>query len=148
MNSAEVYGLDISEGALQIARENAKEFKTDVKFYQIDILKEEIPLDDLDILVSNPPYIPEKGKALMHKNVLDFEPELALFVPDEDPLLFYRVIAEKAKKCLKKGGKLYFEIHEYYGQEVLNLLNKQGYSKIELIQDLNDKDRIVKGILG
>lgn len=148
MNSAEVYGLDISEGALQIARENAKEFKTDVKFYQIDILKEEIPFDDLDILVSNPPYIPEKGKALMHKNVLDFEPELALFVPDEDPLLFYRVIAEKAKKCLKKGGKLYFEIHEDYGQEVLNLLNQQGYSKIELIQDLNDKDRIVKGILG
>ena len=101
------------------------------------------PVEDLDILVSNPPYIPEKGKAAMHRNVLDFEPDLALFVPDHDPLLFYRIIAEKGKKLLKTGGKLYFELHEEFGSEVLSLLREKGYVELRLLKDLNGKDRMI-----
>lgn len=143
---SEVYGVDISQEALDIAEKNAKKLKASVIFSRCDIL-EEMPLQsDLDILVSNPPYIPEKGKAEMHTNVLDFEPDLALFVPDEDPLIFYRVIAEKGMKLLKEGGKLYFEIHEDYGHKVVSLLEKTGYQKIKLHQDLNGKYRIVSAM--
>ncbi|MFC3416286.1 peptide chain release factor N(5)-glutamine methyltransferase [Algoriphagus hitonicola] len=145
MNEAEVYGLDVSASALAIAQKNGKALKAKVNWIQLDILKEEIPIQDLDILVSNPPYIPEKGKAKMHSNVLDFEPELALFVPDEDPLLFYRRIAELGKKALKPKGKLYFEIHEDYGKEVQDLLLQKGYTEVKVIQDLNGKDRMVFG---
>jgi release factor glutamine methyltransferase len=145
MNEAEVYGLDVSESALAIAHKNAEELKARVDWIESDILKEEIPIQDLDILVSNPPYIPEKGKAKMHSNVLDFEPELALFVPDEDPLLFYRRIADLGKKVLKPKGKLYFEIHEDYGKEVKDLLLLKGYTEVKVIQDLNGKDRMVRG---
>lgn len=147
MNGAEVYGLDVSASALAIAQKNGQALKAKVNWIQLDILKEEIPIQDLDILVSNPPYIPEKGKAKMHSNVLDFEPELALFVPDEDPLLFYRRIAELGKKALKPKGKLYFEIHEDYGKEVQDLLLQKGYTEVKVIQDLNGKDRMVFGQL-
>lgn len=145
MNEAEVYGLDVSESALAIAQKNAEALIAKVRWVQQDILEEEIPIRDLDILVSNPPYIPEKGKEKMHRNVLDFEPELALFVPDENPLLFYRRIAILGKKALKPKGKLYFEIHEDYGKDVQNLLFDLGYSEVEIIPDLNGKDRMVKG---
>lgn len=145
MNEAEVYGLDVSESALAIAHKNAEELKAKVRWVQQDILEEEIPIGDLDILVSNPPYIPEKGKEKIHRNVLDFEPQLALFVPDENPLLFYRRIAILGKKALKPKGKLYFEIHEDYGKDVQNLLFDLGYSEVEIIPDLNGKDRMVKG---
>ncbi|MDE0559149.1 peptide chain release factor N(5)-glutamine methyltransferase [Algoriphagus sp. NF] len=145
MNEAEVYGLDVSESALAIAHKNAEELKAKVHWIHLDILEEELPIGDLDILVSNPPYIPEKGKEKMHRNVLDFEPELALFVPDENPLLFYRRIAILGKKALKPKGKLYFEIHEDYGKDVQNLLFDLGYSEVEIIPDLNGKDRMVKG---
>lgn len=145
MNEAEVYGLDVSESTLAIAHKNAEELKAKVRWVQQDILVEELPIGDLDILVSNPPYIPEKGKEKMHRNVLDFEPELALFVPDENPLLFYRRIAILGKKALKPKGKLYFEIHEDYGKDVQNLLFDLGYSEVEIIPDLNGKDRMVKG---
>jgi len=143
MQQAKVYGLDISEEALDVARKNAKQLHTDVIFLKSNILEELPPIEDLDILVSNPPYIPEKGKAEMHPNVLDFEPGLALFVPDQDPLLFYRVIAEKGKKLLKPGGKLYFEIHEEFGAEVLSLLEEKGYVELRLLKDLNGKDRMI-----
>lgn len=145
MNEAEVYGLDVSESALAIAQKNAEALIAKVRWVQQDILEEGIPIRDLDILVSNPPYIPEKGKEKMHRNVLDFEPELALFVPDEDPMLFYRRIAILGKKALKPKGKLYFEIHEDYGKDVQNLLFDLGYSEVEIIPDLNGKDRMVKG---
>lgn len=145
MNEAEVYGLDVSESALAIAHKNAEELKAKVHCIHLDILEEELPIGDLDILVSNPPYIPEKGKEKMHRNVLDFEPQLALFVPDENPLLFYRRIAILGKKALKPKGKLYFEIHEDYGKDVQNLLFDLGYSEVEIIPDLNGKDRMVKG---
>lgn len=146
MNQPEVFALDISEAALTIAKANARQLNANVQFFQRDILTEPIPVDSLDILVSNPPYIPEKGKVSMHRNVLDFEPELALFVPDEDPLLFYRKIAEKGRQALKPDGKIYFEIHEDYGNAVQKLLFDVGYSAVQIIQDLNEKDRMVRGI--
>lgn len=148
MKEPEVYALDISLEALKVARQNAKSLKAEVNFLQGDILRERIPLESLDILVSNPPYIPEKGKAEMHKNVLDFEPGLALFVPDEDPLLFYRRIAELGREHLKKGGRLYFEIHEDFGPETVDLLESMGYQEVRLIQDLNGKNRIVTAVWG
>lgn len=147
MNQAEVYGLDISEEALEVARKNAKLLHAEVTFLKCNILEELPPIEDLDILVSNPPYIPEKGKAEMHQNVLDFEPGLALFVPDHDPLLFYRVIAEKGRQILKPNGKLYFEINEKYGLEVTDLLRSLGYQELKVLKDLNGKERMVSGIL-
>jgi release factor glutamine methyltransferase len=143
LNKAEVYGLDISKEALEVAHQNAKLLHAEVSFLKCNILEELPPVEDLDILVSNPPYIPEMGKAEMHRNVLDFEPELALFVPNEDPLLFYRVIAEKGKKLLKPGGKLYFEIHEEFGADVLSLLEEKEYDELRLLKDLNGKDRMI-----
>lgn len=146
MAGPEVYGLDVSPEALDIARKNAKFLRANVTFLQADILKEIPSVKDVDILVSNPPYIPEAEKAEMHRNVLDFEPALALFVSNEDPLIFYRVIAEKGLDILKMDGKLYFEINENFGNAVLNLLMKLGYRNPEIIKDLNGKDRIVKAI--
>lgn len=147
MKEPRVYATDISAEALEIAEKNAELLHAKVQFFRSDILNENIPLYQLDILVSNPPYIPNQEKSKMHRNVVDYEPELALFVPDSDPLLFYRKIAAKGKAALKQGGKLYFEIHEKYGKEVQNLLLKTGYSEVQIIQDLNGKDRIVKALL-
>ena len=147
MNQSKVFGIDVSEKALEVAKKNSETQNAKVNWILCDILQKPVPENKLDILVSNPPYIPERGKALMHKNVLGFEPELALFVPDSDPLLFYREIAQKGLTALKKEGKIYFEIHEEYGIEVVELLESLGYSKVQCVQDLNGKDRIVKGIL-
>lgn len=146
MNQAIVFGLDISEEALAIAEKNAKMLHASVTFLACNILEENPDIKDLDILVSNPPYIPEKGKSEMHRNVLDFEPGLALFVPDNDPLLFYRVIADQGIRLLKAGGKIYFEIHEDFGTQVTSLLEKHGYSEVRLLKDLNGKDRMVAAI--
>ena len=146
MNRSEMYGLDISKDALTIAAKNAKMLHASVTFLACNILEENPEVNDLDILVSNPPYIPEKGKSEIHQNVLDFEPGLALFVPDNDPLLFYRVIAEKGQKLLKPDGKLYFEIHEDFGKEVEELIRNLGYSGIRVLKDLNDKDRMIVAI--
>jgi len=142
MKSPEVYGIDISEKALEVARKNGELLKSNVSFLKCDILNEMPNVRELDILVSNPPYVPEGEKSEMHRNVLDFEPELALFVPDLDPLLFYRVIGEKGKQLLKPGGKLYFEIHEKFGSGVAELLTRLGYQEVKVIKDLNGKERI------
>lgn len=142
MKSPEVYGIDISEKALEVARNNGELQKSNVSFLKCDILTEMPNVPELDVLVSNPPYVPESEKSEMHRNVLDFEPELALFVPDQDPLLFYRVIGEKGKQLLKPGGKLYFEIHEKFGSEVAELLTSLGYQEVKVMKDLNGKERI------
>ncbi len=142
MKSPEVYGIDISEPALAVAQKNADFLKANVTFLTCDILNEMPNVPELDILVSNPPYIPETDKSEMHRNVLDFEPELALFVPDQDPLLFYKVIGEKGKQLLKPGGKLYFEIHERFGAEMEELLTDLGYKEVKVVKDLNGKERI------
>ncbi|MDO8967146.1 peptide chain release factor N(5)-glutamine methyltransferase [Algoriphagus sp.] len=145
MQEPEVFGVDISEEALEIATFNAKKLKADVTFSKCDILLETPKLTGLDILVSNPPYIPIEEKKLMHQNVLDFEPHLALFVSDGDPLIFYKKIAETGMKLLKPFGKIYFEINERYGSNIADLLSESGYNKVRVIQDLNGKDRIVSG---
>ena len=142
IKSPEVYGIDISEKALEVARKNGELLKSNVSFLKCDILNEMPNVRELDILVSNPPYVPEGEKSEMHRNVLDFEPELALFVPDLNPLLFYRVIGEKGKQLLKPGGKLYFEIHEKFGSGVAELLTRLGYQEVKVIKDLNGKERI------
>ncbi|MBT0809824.1 peptide chain release factor N(5)-glutamine methyltransferase [Litoribacter ruber] len=142
---AKVFGLDVSHEALKVAMENAMLLDAAVDFHQADILSADIPYPDLDILVSNPPYVRELEKAQMQANVLSHEPHLALFVSDEDPLIFYRTIAEKGLKVLKPGGTLYFEINEAFGQETKELMGALGYEKVSIYQDLNGKDRIVYG---
>lgn len=144
MKLGEVMGLDISQEALAIAQKNAHDLRAPVEFLQTDILTEEIPLRNWDIIVSNPPYIRDLEKEQMQANVLDHEPHLALFVSNADPLLFYRTIGLKAKKSLKQGGWLYFEINEAFGQATMDLLAEQGYINISLQKDLQGKDRMLR----
>lgn len=145
MKNPLVSGIDISEDALKIAVSNAKNLNAKVSFSICDILTSVPQSSEFDILVSNPPYIPLEEKGMMHRNVLEFEPDLALFVADEDPLIFYRTIAEKGKNLLKPSGNIYFEINERFGNDVSNLLESFGYKNIRIVQDLNGKDRIVSG---
>lgn len=142
----QVFAADISPEALEMAKRNAFIHHAAVEFHLLDILKQDIPFDNLDILVSNPPYVRYSEKEKMHQNVLDYEPHLALFVFDEDPLLFYREIAKKAKKVLKPGGKLYFEINEALGADTQKLMEDLGYSKVKVLKDLNDRERMVMGV--
>ena len=146
MEGPEVFAVDISEEALKVAEQNAKSLGASLEFLKLDILTEKIPVGNLDIVVSNPPYVRYSEKEQMHRNVLDHEPHLALFVFDEDPLLFYRVIAKKAKMVLKPGGKLYLEINEALGRDVEKLMESSGYSQVRVLKDLNDKERIAVGI--
>lgn len=149
MNNAKVFGIDISHAALEIASENASINKAEVNFIEHNILEVEaanLP-NMLDVLVSNPPYIRENEKTLMKANVLDYEPELALFVPNHKPLLFYEKIAQLGTYILKKGGFLYFEINEAMGLEMENLLHHLKYKNIEIRKDFDGKNRMVKAIL-
>ena len=136
----DVTGVDISAEALTIAQENAKRNQVQVAWKQLDILSEK--LDFIDIIVSNPPYICQKEKAEMDARVLDHEPHSALFVPDADPLLFYRRIAE-----MKAARNLFFEINEAYGKEVCDMLKKLGYQHIALKHDIYGKERMVYGTI-
>jgi len=119
--------------------------KAKVNFLVTDVLTEPLPVDDLDLIVSNPPYVRSSEQAAMHPNVLEHEPHLALFVADEDPLVFYQAIAEKGRQCLKPGGYLYFEINEALGGEVKSLLHSFGYRHVQVAKDLNGKIRFVWG---
>ncbi|MTI30410.1 peptide chain release factor N(5)-glutamine methyltransferase [Cytophagales bacterium RKSG123] len=145
MKKPEVFALDVSEEALKVAKENIMRNHAQVELLHLDILKENLPLQNLDIIVSNPPYVLESEKKLMHPNVLKHEPSLALFVDDEHPLLFYRKITHVATQSLKRGGKLYFEINEAFGKETAALLQAAKFQEIEIIQDLQGKDRFVTG---
>lgn len=136
--------LDIDIDAIEVARRNAKICNLQMDFVQSDILRMEKLPKKYDIIVSNPPYVTVSEKSKMHQNVLKFEPQIALFVPNEDPLVFYRKIIELASKHLNGGGKLYFEINERFGNELLTLLKKNGCTSSKLIRDLNGKDRILK----
>lgn len=146
---AQVYGCDISPEALAIAC--GQEIDADVKFFECDILAPqaeevigaECGAAKFDIIVSNPPYVCECEKALMQKNVLDFEPELALFVPDDDPLRFYRRIAQLSGRLLKPGGKLFFEINERFGRETVEMLEETGFVGCRVLQDIFGKERMV-----
>lgn len=138
-----VTAWDISRQALAVAQKNSTANGCKVKFEEHDILS--CPADDrqFDIIVSNPPYIKECEKVAMDDNVLLWEPHLALFVPDADPLLFYRTIAEKALAMLTCGGKLYFEINREHGDEIVSMLQELGYKNISLRKDFADNDRMV-----
>jgi release factor glutamine methyltransferase len=143
-----VLACDISPVCLETASRNASRNATEVLVFEYDILTEipEISFPEFDVIVSNPPYIREKEKKQMEKNVLDFEPELALFVSDNDPLIFYTRIAEFAKKHLKKGGCLFFEINEAFGMECSEMLQEKGYSEIILKKDIHSKDRMIRSL--
>ena len=141
-----VTAWDISPDALAVATENSKANGQTVTFAQVDILAYQPTGGQFDIIVSNPPYIKENEKSAMHSNVLDWEPHTALFVPDNDPLLFYRTIAQKGLALLKPGGVLYFEINRAHGKETVEMLSALGYTGIELRKDFADNDRMVKAI--
>ncbi|HSI75234.1 MAG TPA: peptide chain release factor N(5)-glutamine methyltransferase [Lunatimonas sp.] len=141
---SKVIGIDISPEAIEVASRNAGALKATVDFLQIDVLKDEIPTGPWDLIVSNPPYVRNWEKEAMHQNVLNHEPALALFVPDEDPLLFYRVIAGKASSNLNSGGKLYFEINEGFGPQTKLLLEHKGFVDVTIHRDLQGKNRMVR----
>lgn len=166
---AEVAAVDISPEALAVAEENARMNQVSVSFHELDILSEGYSsfmqekqnfhvretkshteeteaslIGSLNCIVSNPPYIMYREKATMEANVLENEPHLALFVPDDDPLLFYRAIARFGQRHLAEGGHLYFEINALCGKETVAMLRQENYTEVELIQDLYGKDRIVK----
>lgn len=144
---ATVAATDISTEALAIAKENAAMLNASVDFLQHDILRQDIPLGGLDVIVSNPPYIAQTEEALMNRNVLQYEPHLALFVPDDDALKFYKAIAAKAREALNDGGLLITEINERFGNETAAIFKVNRFRDVAIIKDLDGKDRIVKGIV-
>jgi len=144
IEKAQVTALDLSEAALQIAKSNATTNKADIDFMQVDILNPtEWPEKTFDIIVSNPPYVCESEKELMKPNVLEHEPHLALFVSNENPLVFYDAIARFAHQRLSDYGRLYFEINENLSSELEELLQNIGFKQIEFRKDLNNKIRMV-----
>tara|TARA_R110002072_G_scaffold117511_3_gene248662 strand:+ start:8000 stop:8863 length:864 start_codon:yes stop_codon:yes gene_type:complete len=145
--NAKVYALDISKKALQIAGENAMDNGVDIVFLEADILSLEGFKDKFDVIVSNPPYVRELEKLEMKNNVVEHEPGLALFVSDGDPLIFYKKITRFSLSHLKKGGVLFFEINQYLGEEMKQLLEAENFSEIELRKDMFGNDRMLKGQL-
>jgi release factor glutamine methyltransferase len=145
LRKAEIWGCDISEESLQVSKKNAVTLGTAVKFLQLDFLDKEqwSLLPSFDVIISNPPYIPEKDATAMHPNVLQYEPSTALFVPDIDPLVFYKAIAEFGKTHLNIGGAIYLEIHEDLGEATKELLQTNGYTT-EIKKDMQQKNRMIK----
>lgn len=144
VDGAKVEAWDVSHEALSVATRNAEKNEADVLFRQQDVLVAKPESTRYDVIVSNPPYIAEKEKANMDANVLDWEPSLALFVSDDDPLLFYRKIACLAKDMLTEDGSLYYEINQAYGLETVQMLEELGYHSIELRKDAFGNDRMIK----
>ena len=140
---AEVVAVDISKEALAIARRNAERLGAKVEFVEADALGDLSHLGEFDIIVSNPPYIPQSDIADMRKNVVEFEPHIALFVPDDDVLRFYRATAENALKMLREEGAMWFEIYEKAGEQMCEMLREMGFSRNEVIADANLKPRMV-----
>ncbi len=141
-----IAGLDISEGALKIAKQNASHLNADISWMQEDILNTTYLPNQFDIIVSNPPYIPFKENVNMQVQVKNFEPAIALFVTNEDPLIFYRTIARLGKQYLSSNGQLFFEMHYDQGKALLALFDEMGYHA-ELRQDMFGKDRILRASL-
>jgi len=144
---AKVYAIDVSPEALKIAKENAEMNQVEVVFLEKNILETNDLEMQFDIIVSNPPYVRNLEKEEIKKNVLDNEPHLALFVEEDDALIFYRKIAELATKNLHSNGRLYFEINQYLGEEMIELLHNKGFQDIELRKDIYDNDRMTKAVL-
>ncbi|MBT2160998.1 peptide chain release factor N(5)-glutamine methyltransferase [Zobellia barbeyronii] len=145
---AKVFALDVSEKALETAKRNAERNAVKVEFIHADILNFDGFASNFDVIVSNPPYVRELEKKEMHKNVLEHEPDLALFVSDENPLVFYKAITQLAKQTLSEEGMLFFEINQYLAKETEALLHQHNFIEIEVRKDIFGNDRMTKGILG
>lgn len=143
---AEVFAIDISSGAINTALKNAAENKAEVKFAQANILdfKNPFPIEKFDLIISNPPYVKENEKSEMRRNVLDFEPHLALFVADSDPLIFYRHIAEIGLRHLNRYGVIWVEINSHLGAETAEVFRSSGYRHVKIIKDFFGKDRFIE----
>ena len=144
--SSVVSATDISTGALEVARTNAAQLKASLDFFQHDILKDELRINRLDAVVSNPPYILERESITMPQNIIGFEPHTALFVPDSDPLVFHKAIGLKAGQVLKGGGILITEINEKLGRETFQALENLGYKDILIVNDLHGKNRFLSAV--
>ena len=148
MKNARIQGTDISENALNVARQNANGNNLNVTFFNSDILRwENKKWNNYDVIISNPPYVRISEKQQMQSNVLDYEPASALFVPDSEALLFYRKITEFAAEYLKKEGFLFFEINENLSEDLIDLLSLSGFKNIELRSDINEKKRMICSII-
>ena len=145
-SKASLSALDFSKEALEVAKDNAKNNEVAIDFIHEDILQKPDLQQTFDIIVSNPPYVLESDKKLMHTNVLKHEPHTALFVLDKEALVFYNAITDFAQNHLNENGKLFFEIHENKGEELLQMLQEKGFSKLELRKDMQGKDRMVKAV--
>jgi release factor glutamine methyltransferase len=150
LKDAKVFAMDISDPALAVARRNGAHYASNVEFIKGDALADFGAIFDeqFDIVVSNPPYIPSRDKALMRSNVVDYEPHIALFVPDDDPLLFYRAIARTSLKLLKTRGLLFFEIYESLVDEMCEMLNLEGYVDVVVRDDFRGKPRMICARVG
>lgn len=147
LEKAKVTAWDISELALQVASRNAELNEVSVSFEQIDVLNLFDKTDKFDVVVSNPPYVTNKERLSMERNVLDWEPEIALFVPDNDPFLFYKKIADIGIDVLNVNGELYFEINQHFGKEIKSILENKGYRQVELRKDMFGDDRMIKALI-
>lgn len=148
LKESTIFAFEFSDEAISLIEENKQRLNLKIEVIESDVLKDLYsPMLNvkLDVIVSNPPYIPNKDKSAMSPNVLNYEPAMALFVEDEDPLIFYREIIERSKTVLKNNGWLYFEIHENLGEEVMDLFKMNEFVNIELRKDLQGKDRMVRG---
>lgn len=145
LKGSRVWALDISPEALDIARHNGEKYAPNVEFIMGDALADFSTLVDekLDVVVSNPPYIPRSDEHSMRRNVTDYEPSTALFVEDSDPLIFYRSIARTARRMLKPEGKLYYEIYEHFAADMAAMLEAEGYSQVVVREDFRGKQRMV-----
>lgn len=143
VKDADVTALDVSPKALAIAHKNAIDLKVKLSFIESDILLEGLS-QTYDVIVSNPPYIPHEERKLMQENVLHYEPDLALFVEDDEPLVFYERIADIGMQHLRADGKLYFECNEFNVQQVVEMLDKKGYISCDVIKDMQGKDRMIR----
>ncbi|MDG2330032.1 MAG: peptide chain release factor N(5)-glutamine methyltransferase [Flavobacteriales bacterium] len=146
-NLSAVYAVDIDPLALQLVSDNAKQYNLEIETIRMDVLNWSDHERKYDVVVSNPPYVLEKEKASMHQNVLRYEPELALFVQDHEPIVFYEHIADFSVKHLNTNGSIYFEVNEKFANEVAACLKFRNFKKIRVIKDLNGKDRIVTAIV-
>ncbi len=145
---ADIWAVDISEQALSYASLNARRAGVEIHLMCADALDMPDFGVKFDVVVSNPPYIPLSERAQMRRNVVDYEPSMALFVTDDDPLLFYRRIAQQSRRMLTERGEVWFEIHENFGNQMQSMLLDEGYCDVQLFADINDKSRIVCGRMG
>ena len=147
--TADVYGFDVSDGALQVAEKNSEALKLKVSWKKWDVINDKCPLSfnaSPELIVSNPPYITLKEFEDMHKNVTDFEPHLALFVSDADPLIFYTSISKFAKQTLADNGRLWFEVNKWHAVEIAEIMEQNGFDDVRIYRDFSSNDRFVSGV--